>query len=308
MNDTQTPFAAPADYPRWAEIATLIRHSFAYMAPMLGHPARAASLTAEDLARAAAQGTALLIEAGDAPVACLFTRPSRDFDDALYCGWLAVADPHRGRGLSGQLFGAAESLATTQGYRALTLDTGRPLTHLHRLFARQGFLPAGGDGDIARFRKPLPQRLSPGDPSLASVLDLMQTAFAYMEGRIDPPSSLTRTGLATLADAARDDELWSLHHDGRPIACMILTGKDDTLYLGKLATAADHRGTGLARRMIDQAARRARDMRLGSITLQTRIELRENHAAFRALGFVQTGTTAHPGFNRPTSLTFTKTL
>jgi hypothetical protein len=34
------------------------------------------------------------------------------------------------------------------------------------------------------------------------------------------------------------------------------------------------------------------------------VELLENHATFRALGFVQTAATAHTGYTRPTSLTF----
>jgi hypothetical protein len=35
-----------------------------------------------------------------------------------------------------------------------------------------------------------------------------------------------------------------------------------------------------------------------------RVELTETHATFRALGFTETGRTAHPGFDRPTSITF----
>ena len=51
------------------------------------------------------------------------------------------------------------------------------------------------------------------------------------------------------------------------------------------------------------AETRARALGLPVLELQTRVELTENHAAFRALGFAQTGATAHPGFDRPTSLT-----
>jgi hypothetical protein len=45
-------------------------------------------------------------------------------------------------------------------------------------------------------------------------------------------------------------------------------------------------------------------MGLPALELQTRIELTENHALFRHLGFVQTAATAHPGYTRPTTLTF----
>jgi hypothetical protein len=44
------------------------------------------------------------------------------------------------------------------------------------------------------------------------------------------------------------------------------------------------------------------------LELQTRVELEENHAAFRAMGFAEAGRTAHPGYDRPTSITFRKDL
>jgi hypothetical protein len=38
------------------------------------------------------------------------------------------------------------------------------------------------------------------------------------------------------------------------------------------------------------------------------VELVENHAAFQALGFAETGRTAHSGFDRPTSITYRKSV
>ncbi len=137
---------------------------------------------------------------------------------------------------------------------------------------------------------------------------LLVSSFAYMAGRIDPPSSLHRMTAATLEQEAREKELWVIEDAGRPVACMILIPKPDTLYLGKLAVDADRRGQGLARRLIEQAETRARRLALPSITLQTRVELTENHVTFGKLGFMQTGATAHAGYDRPTSLTFTKTV
>ena len=42
--------------------------------------------------------------------------------------------------------------------------------------------------------------------------------------------------------------------------------------------------------------------------LQTRVELTGNQRAFRSLGFVETGRTAHQGYDRPTSVTMRKRL
>ncbi|MEL7216743.1 MAG: hypothetical protein AAGJ96_12530 [Pseudomonadota bacterium] len=42
--------------------------------------------------------------------------------------------------------------------------------------------------------------------------------------------------------------------------------------------------------------------------LQTRVQLTETHAAFKAYGFEEIARTAHPGFDAPTSITFRKVL
>ena len=60
--------------------------------------------------------------------------------------------------------------------------------------------------------------------------------------------------------------------------------------------------------MVDTAMARAAEMGLQGVELETRVELTSNHATFRALGFVESGRSAHPGFDRPTSLTFRKSL
>jgi ribosomal protein S18 acetylase RimI-like enzyme len=135
----------------------------------------------------------------------------------------------------------------------------------------------------------------------SDVLRLIQSAFAYMDSRIDPPSSMHRL---TVEDLARSAEVWAIGHP--PAACMVLTPKENSLYLGKLAVAGNQRGKGLARRLTDHACARARALGLPAVELQTRVELIENHKAFRALGFTETGRTAHPGHDRPTSVTFRK--
>jgi hypothetical protein len=52
----------------------------------------------------------------------------------------------------------------------------------------------------------------------------------------------------------------------------------------------------------------AREGGKDAIELQTRIELTANHAAFARLGFRETERTAHPGYDRPTSITMRKAL
>ncbi|MFZ5749647.1 MAG: GNAT family N-acetyltransferase [Pseudomonadota bacterium] len=148
-----------------------------------------------------------------------------------------------------------------------------------------------------------PRRLTPDD-DFAPVLSLIRTAFAFMDGRIDPPSSMHRLTVDALAGMAAAGEVWVLDEPEGPVACAVLTPRTDHLYLGKLAVAEAFRGQGLARQLARLAASRARERGLPEVRLQTRVELVENHAAFTAMGFERTGATAHPGFDRPTSLTF----
>jgi ribosomal protein S18 acetylase RimI-like enzyme len=151
-----------------------------------------------------------------------------------------------------------------------------------------------------------PRRLAPGDPALAAVLALIRDSFAFMDGVIDPPSSMHGLTLADLDRQAATAEVWATGDP--PVACVVLTPRADALHVGKLAVAASQRGRGHARALVDLAATRARIRRLPALELQVRIELAANQAAFARMGFVETARTAHPGYDRPTSLTFRRAV
>lgn len=145
------------------------------------------------------------------------------------------------------------------------------------------------------------------DPSdWDALLALIHRAFAYMDGVIDPPSSLHSLTPATIAAQSASTEVWAIGHP--PIACVFLTPRDDALYIGKLAVDPATQGQGHARTLIHLAETRARALGLPALELQTRVELTANHAIFARLGFHQTAATAHPGYDRPTSLTFRRPL
>lgn len=148
-----------------------------------------------------------------------------------------------------------------------------------------------------------PRRLSPDEPT-GWLLALIRESFGDMDGRIDPPSSMHRLTEADVVRQAAEGEVWVIGRE----ACVFLTPKPPALYVGKLAVAPGARRKGHARALVELAETRARALGLSALTLQTRVELAENHETFRRLGFVETGTTAHPGYDRPTSLTFTKAM
>jgi GNAT superfamily N-acetyltransferase len=153
----------------------------------------------------------------------------------------------------------------------------------------------------------IPERLSSDAPDIAAVHDLLCEAFAYMEGRIDPPSSLASLTRDDLRKMAAEGPAWVIR-DPMPVACVFCRIEADSLYLGKLAVSRARRGQGLSRLILEAAEAEALRLGLPALLLQSRVELVENHAVFRAMGFHQIAETRHPGYGRTTSLTFGKNL
>jgi GNAT superfamily N-acetyltransferase len=148
----------------------------------------------------------------------------------------------------------------------------------------------------------------PDFADFAALHALLSTSFAFMEGRIDPPSSMTRLTVDALKVKTASEDLFLIRHAGAPKACLFGNRTPDAYYIGKLAVAAPQRGQGLARALVEAAAAHARALGAPALELQSRVELIENHAAFIAMGFTQSAATAHPGYDRPTSLTFRRAL
>lgn len=144
------------------------------------------------------------------------------------------------------------------------------------------------------------------DTDWNAVLALLRRAFAYMDGRIDPPSSLHRLSAGDLA--AHPGTCLLAREGAALIGCVFCKPQGDTLYICKLAVDPAQQSRGVGRRLVEQAAAEARAFGQAALVLQTRIELTANHAAFARLGFEKIGETAHTGYDRPTSITMRKSL
>jgi N-acetylglutamate synthase-like GNAT family acetyltransferase len=136
-----------------------------------------------------------------------------------------------------------------------------------------------------------------------ALLALLFEAFTYMECRIDPPSSLHLLNEETIAQKATEETLLLARDGGRLVGCCFLKNLGEKMYLGKLAVdpKAQHSGIGIA--VVNSAIDLCRTRGKKLIELQSRIELVEVHDFFRRCGFRQSGTTAHEGYDRPTSIT-----
>jgi GNAT superfamily N-acetyltransferase len=149
------PRRVGADYPHWPAVLGLISEAFAYMDARVGQPSPAHRLNVEALADGATEGAAFVIEAEGAPIACVFSRPSRDVPEAFYLGRLAVDARHRGRGFARLLVEAVETEARRRRFAALVLDTSVALPELHAAFARLGFRRSGEEAGIVTMLKAL---------------------------------------------------------------------------------------------------------------------------------------------------------
>jgi GNAT superfamily N-acetyltransferase len=134
------------------------------------------------------------------------------------------------------------------------------------------------------------------------VLALLRAAFAGMQGRIDPPSSLNDMDAGALRAKARGETLLTVYEGARLAGCAFLRLETDAVYIGKIAVLPECQRRGIGRAILDRARAFARQNGKAALTLQTRVELTENHRVFAANGFVEVERTAHPGFDRPTSI------
>ena len=150
--------------------------------------------------------------------------------------------------------------------------------------------------------------LPPDFQDWQGLLALIRRAFSNMDGVIDPPSSAHLLTPDLLRDKAQAETIFLAYQGERLVGCVALDDRSDCLYLGKLAVEPAVQGHGIGRRLLDAAALFARAKGRSTIELQTRVELAGNHNTFARLGFVETGRTAHAGYDRPTSITMRKSL
>ncbi|KQY40475.1 GNAT family N-acetyltransferase [Rhizobium sp. Root483D2] len=142
-----------------------------------------------------------------------------------------------------------------------------------------------------------------------ALLALILTSFAYMQPRIDPPSSALLLTLAGLKQKARVEKAYGAVENGIVLGCIFCKPEPpDCLYIGKLAVAPNAQGRGAGRMLLQAAEIYAAQCKLTCLRLETRIELVENHRIFAKWGFIRTAEGRHPGFPHPTFIEMRKTL
>ncbi|MGG6898641.1 GNAT family N-acetyltransferase [Rhizobium sp. BR 315] len=152
------------------------------------------------------------------------------------------------------------------------------------------------------------QRLDGSFHRWSELLDLILASFAYMNGRIDPPSSALALTPKSLEEKAHSEIGYVALDDNNIVGCVFCRTELDTLYIGKLAVLPGAQGKGIGRRLLTSAENEARRLNLSNLRLETRIELTENHRMFAGWGFRKTAESRHAGFDRTTSIEMRKSL
>ena len=128
-------------------------------------------------------------------------------------------------------------------------------------------------------------------------------AFAYMERR----TKLIRSAnWLTKKDMVAQAELGVVLFAGNNsslVGCVFLNPKTDVMYLGNLAVDPSRQGDGIMPRLFAVSVEVAKAHWYVEIELRAHVELIENHAPFMAMGFRDTGRTAHDGYDRPILVT-----
>ena len=236
-----------------------------------------------------------------------------------------LAPQAQGRGLAQALYRALFAHLAARGFHTAVAIVTLPNPQSAQLHERCGFAHVGSLQDVGRkfgqwhgtaiYQRMIGEadlhsavrRLEASDTTeLAQVLRLIQTSFAYMTGRIDPPSTMHQLTVSALAQMAKDSSVLAL---GDPVAaCLVAKPLPHALYLGKIAIASDLRGRGVLRALLGRSEELARSLSLSRLELQVRIELVENQKIFGKCGFVETARNAHLGYDRATEITMQKLL
>jgi len=140
------------------------------------------------------------------------------------------------------------------------------------------------------------------------LLTLIRASFAYMDAIIDPPSSAHQLSMDALEKKAREETGFAAFSGDVLAGCVFIKEKADHFYLGKLAVAPAFEGQGIGRKLMEKADEEAVARGKPVMELQTRIELTRNHKVFEKLGYHITAETAHPGYDRTTSITMRKEI
>lgn len=138
--------------------------------------------------------------------------------------------------------------------------------------------------------------IRPARPDEAETLrTLVRAAYAHYVPRLGrEPAPMTDDYAARIAAA----QAWLLEAEGRPIGALVLEDTEEGLLIDNIAIAAEARGTGQGRRLMDFAEDEARRRGHARLWLYTNEKMVENIALYTRLGYRETHRAEQHGHRR----------
>ncbi|MEZ5305928.1 MAG: GNAT family N-acetyltransferase [Pyrinomonadaceae bacterium] len=138
------------------------------------------------------------------------------------------------------------------------------------------------------------------DSDLAEILSVIKTAFAEQRGLVDPPSSAEHKTIEILRSELQGSDALVVVEEGRLIANICYRFEGDRCYFDRLAVMPDCRRRGIGKLLIEEVESRASAKGIRKMSLSVRIELENQQALYRSLGYEIESYESHEGYDRPT--------
>lgn len=136
-----------------------------------------------------------------------------------------------------------------------------------------------------------PRQAAPSD--LTSILRVTNAAYARYADRMDQPPA------PVLRDHRQEIEAGLVWVLGEPIVGLIVLVRDgDSLLIENVAVDPPAQGSGLGRRLMEFAERRASESGLRRLTLYTNEVMTENLAIYARLGYHEVARRSEDGYRR----------
>ncbi|OSQ39534.1 GNAT family N-acetyltransferase [Thalassospira mesophila] len=152
--------------------------------------------------------------------------------------------------------------------------------------------------------------LTPDIAVFDRLIAILKAAFAFQDGIVNPPSSVTRVDVAELQWRFERDTVLvacDVENDTAIIAQIWIEQTDHDAYLYKMSVDPAYHGQGIGRAMIDAALDHiAQKGAVSRARLHVRKELAGNVTFFQRCGFAINGEGTHPGFSTPTYWVMTR--
>jgi GNAT superfamily N-acetyltransferase len=128
---------------------------------------------------------------------------------------------------------------------------------------------------------------------------LIRRAFAAQPATLPAPSALGVTAQSVAAHLATGGALVA-EATGDCVGAVLWRQENRSLRLSRLAVDPAWRRQGIARMLLEDAARHARQGGLMRLVLATRVSLSDNRRLFASAGYVEVSLGRHDGFAEPT--------